>query len=449
MKRATVGSCIVRVVSVQSSDDESNARGDDSVTPAIVMIATGTQPAALVLPPPAELGRRIMAGAQSHEVGDERMSRDHAVVTWESGEWSIRDLESRNGTFVEGERISGEVRRRGDTVLRLGHTVFLLLADGRGHPAPEGEHVVGPELARVHDQIRRVAGGDVLLLHGEPGTGQELAARVFHESGPRRAGPFVAVNCASMPTGVAERLLFGARKGASSGALSGAIAAIGHLQMANGGTLFLDEIASLDPTLQAKLLRVVETREVVSVGATAGETIEIGIAAATHRELRAAVAERRFGAALYERLSQATVHLPPLRERKVDLARHVQREIAAAPGGLSPHPKLIEACCLRPWPGNLRELRAGIRRAAAAAAQAGRTVVLSDDLDPAAGKPVTLTGETAVDRQLVPADIDKDAVTSALARANGVVSVAARILGVHRTQLYRLMAEHGIATDDG
>jgi transcriptional regulator with PAS, ATPase and Fis domain len=435
----------VRGVPVQTIDDVSSALDEGGAMPAIVMIATGTQPAALAIPPPAELGRRIAAGEVSHEVADERMSRDHAVVTWERGMWRIRDLDSRNGTFVDGERISGEVRRGGDPILRLGHTLFLLLADGRGHPAPEGEHVVGPELARAYDQVRRHAGSDTLLVHGESGSGKELAARLYHDAGPRRAGPFVAVNCAAIPEGVAERLLFGAKKGA----FSGAIEALGHFQMASGGTLFLDEIADLDAAVQAKLLRAVETREVVPVGATTGTPLELGIVAASHRELRAAIAERRFRDDLYYRLARVTVHLPPLRERKVDLARLVQREVATAEGALSPHPKLIEACCLRPWPGNIRELRAAVRRAAAAALAAGRDVVRADDLAATDGLPVgSPTADTAVDRPLTPAELGKDAVVAALARANGVVSVAARNLGLHRTQLYRLMVKHGIARDD-
>ncbi len=428
----------------QIIDDVTSALGEGAATPAILMIATEMQPAALVIAPPAELGRRIVAEAQSHEIGDERMSRDHAVVAWEDGAWRIRDLDSRNGTFVDGERISGEVRRHGNLILRLGHTLFALLADGRGHPAPEGEHVVGPELARAYDQIRRSAGSDVLLLYGEPGSGKQLAARVFHGAGPRRAGPFVAVNCAAMPEGMADRLMFGAKKGA--------IEAIGHFQMASGGTLFLDEIVDLDATLQTKVLRAIETREVLPLGASAVTPLELGIVVATQRELRAVIAERKLGDGLFQRIARTTVHLPSLRERKVDLARLVQREVAAAGAAagrkLGPHPRLVESCWLRPWPGNIRELRGAVQRAASIALGGGRDVVRLEDLDPGAGKSVTLTGETAVDRPILPAELDKDTLIKALARANGAVSVAARALGVHRTQLYRLMAKHGIARDD-
>ena len=126
--------------------------------------------------------------------------------------------------------------------------------------------MIGPELARVHAEIRRHAASDTLLIHGESGSGKELAARLYHDAGPRAAGPFVAINCAEIPEGVAERLLFGSKKGA----FSGAVDATGHFQSAHGGTLFLDEIADLDPAVQAKLLRVIETREVVPVGATGG-----------------------------------------------------------------------------------------------------------------------------------------------------------------------------------
>jgi transcriptional regulator with PAS, ATPase and Fis domain len=423
-------------------DDLSSVAGGEASVPGIVVVATGPKPLALALDVPAELGRKVVAGKQTHEIDDERMSRDHATVRWDRGSWVIADRESRNGTWVEGERISGEIRRRGDTVLRLGHTIFILLTDMRGHPAREGEQVIGPELDRTFEQIRRNAMVDTLLVHGESGSGKELAARLYHDAGPRRKGPFVAVNCAAIPEGVAERLLFGAKKGA----FSGAIEALGHFQMAEGGTLFLDEIADLDPAVQAKLLRVLETREVVPVGATNGVTIDTGVVAASHRELRLEVAERRFRDDLYYRLARVTVFLPPLRERKVDLARLVQREIADVDPKLGAHARLVEACCIRPWPGNVRELRAAVRQAASTALAAGRDTVRVEDLAPTAGMPVGSTAPTVVDRKQAAVDTSKEAVVAALEKANGVVSSAARSLGLHRTQLYRLMEKYGLAT---
>ncbi|HZJ64469.1 MAG TPA: sigma 54-interacting transcriptional regulator [Kofleriaceae bacterium] len=267
---------------------------------------------------------------------------------------------------------------------------------------------------------------------------------MYHQAGPRSAGPFVAINCAAIPEGVAERLLFGSRRGA----FSGAIDAIGHFQMAHGGTLLLDEIADLDPAVQAKLLRVLETREVVPIGATTGAQVDVGIVAASHRELRQAVAERRFRDDLYYRLALTTVHMPPLRARKVDIARLVQREVAAVSRKLAPHARLIEACCIRPWPGNIRELRSAVRQAAGDALAAGRDIVRVEDLAATAGMPLGPT-EPSLDRPKAAAgDIDKDAVVAALARANNVVSVAARSLGLYRTQLYRLMEKYGISRGD-
>src|SRR5687767_5345315 len=134
-----------------------------------MLVASGLQPAALRLPPNVGLGRRVAVGDATHELVDERMSRDHAIVSWERGVWRVQDLDSRNGTFLDGERVTGDAKRRGDAVLRLGQTVFLLLADGAGHPAPEGEAVVGPELERAYTQIRVLATGSVIAIEGEAG----------------------------------------------------------------------------------------------------------------------------------------------------------------------------------------------------------------------------------------------------------------------------------------
>jgi DNA-binding NtrC family response regulator len=242
-----------------------------------------------------------------------------------------------------------------------------------------------------------------------------------------------------MPDGVADRLLFGAKKGI--------VESIGQFQMAKGGTIFLDEIAALPTTAQAKLLRVIEKRQVEPVGAAAGTPIDIGIVAAGHAELRLAVADGRFESELYKRLSQITIQLPPLRERKVDIARLVQREVAAVGGTLAPHAKLVEACLVRPWPGNVRELCAAVRKAAREVATRQEDVVRVEDLEPAAGLTAgALAAETAVERgkNTPPADIDKAQVEAALLRANNVVHLAARILGLHRSQLYQLMDKHGI-----
>jgi transcriptional regulator with PAS, ATPase and Fis domain len=437
-------------VTDQTIDDVSSIAVGEQVEPGIVIVASGRTARHVVLSPPAELGRRMASsGATIHEIDDERMSRDHATVRYARGGWTIADRDSRNGTHVDGERITAESRRRGTVVVRLGQTLCILVEHARGHAGPDrapspGALVVGPELARAFADVERAAAsGDSVLVHGESGAGKELAARRFHDASRRSKGPFVAVNCATIPEGVAERLLFGAKKGA----FSGAIDALGHFQMAAGGTLFLDEVAELEPAVQAKLLRVLETREVQPVGASSATAIDVGIVAASHRELRAAVAGKAFRDDLYYRLARVTVQLPALRDRKVDIARLVQRELAALEGGLAPHTKLLEACCLRAWPGNVRELVAAVRQAAETARAAGRDVVRVEDLAEHAGASFDrVQGETALERPgVAPAALDKPAVEAALVRANGVVSVAARALGLHRTQLYRLLDKLGIA----
>jgi len=407
------------------------------------------------------LGRSIATPTGAVELEDERMSREHAAVERVGALWQVKDLGSRNGTFIDGERISGEVHVRGDAVVRCGYTVFLLLADVRGHDKDHdrGEWVIGPELDRVLDDVGRHAAGPTLLIHGESGSGKELVARHYHDSGPRAGGPFVPVNCAAIPEGVAERLLFGAKKGAFSGATSDAI---GYLQSADGGTLFLDEVAELDAAVQAKLLRALETREVVPVGASAGSKIDVGIVAASHRDLRAAVAARRFRDDLYYRLAHPVVIVPSLRHRRADIPRLVAREVAKVDRKLAVHARLIETCCIRPWPGNVRELARAVREAAAAALAASRDVVRPEDLPPTAGLPVGAeAGEVPMSTppsspplsssvgpakaKVAPAEIDREAIEAALAAAGGNVSAAARALGLHRTQLYRLLQRHGLA----
>ncbi len=409
------------------------------------MVARGTEAVAHVLGAAAVLGRTIKTSeGTTHDIDDDRMSREHASVRFERGYWVIIDQESRNGTFVNGQRITGEVRRRGHTILRLGHSVFVLLADVWGHPAALDDAVVGPELARSYDEIRRAASAPAILVHGEPGAGKEAAARLYHEAGPRRDGPFVTVNCGATPEGVAERLLFGAKKGI--------VESIGQFQMARGGTIFLDEISAIKPAVQVKLLRLIDKRLLEPVGALEGAPIDVGIVAGAHAELRLAVTDGRFDAELYKRIAQVSVHLPPLRERRVDIARFVQREVVAVDASLKAHAKLVEACLVRPWPGNVPELLAAVRKAAAGVLAQKRDIVRVEDLEPAAGlTPCALAAETAVERPKRDSgrlDIDKATVEAALLRANNIVHLAARILGVHRTQLLQLMDKHGIVVTE-
>src|SRR5262249_30230012 len=210
--------------------------------------------------------------------------------------------------------------------------------------------------------------GSTLHITGETGSGKELAARRFHETGPRPDGKFIAVNCATIPAALAERLLFGARKGAYSGADTDTE---GYVQAAHGGSLFLDEVAELELAVQAKLLRVLETREVVPLGGSHGKKVDVRFCSATHGGLRARVADGRFREDLFFRIGRPEVRLPPLRERAEEIPWLVQ----AALEGATAHVSLVERALACAGRGNTRELALETREAARpAASEAGAEV---------------------------------------------------------------------------
>ena len=359
---------------------------------------------------------------------DDRVSAQHVAITWMGARWKVEDLGSRNGTRVDGVALKGAREVAGAPVVTVGNSVLWLLADGRhfARQAVEvrGEQVLGPTLQATWESIRRIAEvSETLHLLGESGTGKELAARHFHACAAR-TGPFIAVNCAGIPEGIAERLFFGTRKGAFSGADRDAE---GYLQAADGGTLFLDEIGELEPPVQAKLLRVLETHEVLPLGATRGTEVHFKLCSATHRDLREEVAQGDFREDLYFRLGRPVIALAPLRERLEEISWLLTRAIGPV------QVSLVEACLLRAWPGNVRELQTEARSALAAA---GKNKVGGEHLQADAGQRLapaeTKTGAPPTD----------DEIRQALVANNGNVSATARALNLHRTQLRRWLASH-------
>jgi transcriptional regulator with PAS, ATPase and Fis domain len=367
---------------------------------------------------------------------DDRMSRHHVRIRRVDGAFAVADVGSRNGTFVDSRRIADECWVHPPAIVRAGRTVGLLVEDVTQFDGARfdtaGDAIVGPTLAPAWARIARAArASDHLLVTGESGTGKELAARAFHAASARR-GPLVAVNCAAIPAGVAERLLFGTRRGAYSGA---DVDADGYLASADGGTVFLDEIAELDLAVQAKLLRVLETREVLQLGSVRPHRIDIRVVAATLRDLRAEVAARRFRDDLYYRIGRPEIRLPALRDRREEIPWLIARAV----GGLAIHPALVEACLLRPWPGNARELVGEIRRAAVAAREAGRDKVRAEDLEPLAGLAIADEARDHAPPTPLP---DRETIVHALEIERGNVSRAARVLGLRRNQLRRFLARN-------
>ncbi len=413
--------------------------GGGKPVPGLLLVFSAGRPRLGTLPlgaRPVTLGRGEVAGMT---LDDACLSREHAHAACVGGVFRFRDLGSRNGTAVDGSLLAAPFAGTDARVLRTGDTLWLPSADLRpflgATVETRGGLVIGPTLREAWDRIVAIAGsGDVLHVTGDTGAGKEEAARCFHASGPRAQGPFVPVNCATIPHALAERLLFGARRGAYSGADADVD---GYIQQADGGTLFLDEIAELEAGVQAKLLRVLETREVLPLGATKARRVDVRICSATHGDLPARVDAGRFREDLYFRIGRPEVALPALRERREDIPWLVQAFLA--PAGAQAHASLIEAALLRAWPGNVRELALEIKEAARLSAEAGSASVEVSHLAGRAG------GESlAASAPGDGATPDRDALEAVLARHEGNVARSARDLGVHRNQLRRWIARYGI-----
>jgi transcriptional regulator with PAS, ATPase and Fis domain len=431
-------------------------------TPGAVVVCSRHAPMFLPIPlerGPTILGRNLPDGTR---LPDERVSREHLEISVDKNTWTLRDLGSTNGTFIDGVRVAGVATREISTqprVVRIGNTMLLLYENIEPFRAStisviDGV-VVGPTLAHTLSAVERAARlrGSVLLV-GESGTGKEFAAHRFHRSGPVSSGPLVAVNCAAIPEGVAESLLFGARRGAFSGATE---TSLGYLQSADGGVLFLDEFGELSLEVQAKLLRVIETKEVLAVGASRPQQVDVRLCFATNRNLRADVAAGKFRADLYYRIQTPQVVLPPLRDRIAEVPWLIELALTSMGEPLHAHARFVEACMLRSWPGNIRELLSEVREAAGAALDEGAKVVTEEhlrthagvELGPAslAGPPSALAG-VASERGSISGvsnanepPLTREAIEAELATQGQNLAATARALGVHRTQLYRRMAE--------
>ena len=283
-----------------------------------------------------------------------------------------------------------------------------------------------------------------VLLLGESGTGKELAASTIHTRSPRAAGPFVAINCASIPEQLLESELFGHERGAFTGAVA---QHDGVFVRAHGGTLFMDEIGELSPAAQARLLRVLESRTLLRVGGSREVNVDVRVIAATHRDLPQMVREGRFREDLLYRLSVLQTHLPPLRERREDIPALVDHFTRALGEGIgrridSVAPAALEALTRYRWPGNIRELRNVIERALVL----GEGSVLDlDDLPPelahagAAPRGPRLAAAEAPVRPL--AELEREAIARALEVTEGNKARAAALLGIDRTTLYRKLKD--------
>ena len=301
-------------------------------------------------------------------------------------------------------------------------------------------------MRRVMTQLERVAASETrVCILGETGTGKELVARTLHEKSPRASGPFITLNCAAVPAELIESELFGHEKGSFTGSAG---RHVGKFEQADGGTIFLDEIGDMPLPMQAKLLRVLEEREVERIGADKPISVDVRVIVATHRDLEKQVREGKFRQDLFHRIYVFPLLLPPLRERREDippLVEHFAAQVSAANGwkAVSFSSEAIDAMKTYSWPGNVRELRNIVERLMllAPAGQVDLETVQS-----------VLPGDSK--ETLVPSDsgslahrvqnFEREVILSELKRSHYHVTNAAKALGLERSHLYKKAEQLGI-----
>ncbi len=413
-----------------------------------------------------DAGRAVALGKSPVRVGtregcalrlsDPRVSGEHLEVHAEGEDFVVKDLGSRNGTLYEGSRI-GEARVRVGATLKVGRSFLRIQAEGQPWEVAPSQarrfgELVGESLAmrELFAVLEHVAPTDTtVLIQGETGTGKEVVARALHEASARRKGPFVAVDCGALPEGLVESELFGHVRGAFTGALA---ARSGAFVRAHGGTLFLDELAGIPPSVQARLLRVLEERRVRPVGGDAEQAVDVRVVAASRGDLSLAVAEGTFRPDLYYRLAVVTLPLPPLRQRREDLPLLVTELLRRR--GFEPGPIRgpgLEVLSGHDWPGNVRELRNVLERALVLSRGAQGFEALRLSLQPqGTGPEVPLRTDLpfAEAKQALVEAFERHYLRDVLARAGGNLSEAARQAGVDRKHLRALARRHGLLPEE-
>lgn len=330
-------------------------------------------------------GRRVDAltdeltiGASSGNdlvLSDESVSRHHCALRATERGLELRDLGSKNGTFIGAcEVVRGFIRS--EARLQVGKSIVAvrILNDEVEHPiAAAGQlgDLIGASTAmrRIYPLIEQYAKSmATVLIYGETGTGKELVAEAIHTASDRRDAPFVVIDCAALTDELAESELFGHVRGAFTGADADRA---GVFEAAAGGTIFLDEVGELPDAVQPKLLRVLENRTLRRVGSNDRVAIDVRVIAASHRDLRTLVNTKRFRQDLYYRLNVLKISIPPLRDREGDVALLARSFWGEFHPGVEPPPALIEQLAERSWPGNVRELRNAVERVALVGAEPG------------------------------------------------------------------------------
>jgi DNA-binding NtrC family response regulator len=432
--------------------------------------------------PKATLGRSMIC---TLPLTDRSVSGTHAEIEAVETGYVLRDLNSTNGCYIGEVRVREAVVPLGTRVRMGTTTVQLDPADGVVDiPLSSTDRfydLVGRSVAmrQIFAQLEKVAPSDLtVLVTGETGTGKELVARALHAASRRAKGPLVVQDCSAMPSTLVESTLFGHERGSFTGATE---RRVGSFEQAHGGTLFLDEVGELPLEQQAKLLRVLEQREIRRVGGDRTIPVDVRVVAATNRDLRLMVSQGTFREDLYYRLGVVTVELPPLRARREDIpliAQSMLAQFCARNPELGPRAfsrEALDRLAALPWPGNVRELRNVVERAASLAD--GSEITLADlapasvDRTPPAGVPAlsTKAAETVLasaqasstaladDLTALPFKDAKAKVLEAfepaylralLARHGGNITRSAQAAGLTRYHLRELCKRYGLRSVD-
>lgn len=418
------------------------------------------------------LSRAIVGRAKGADLtlADAKVSAFHLELSATPAGVEVRDLQSKNGSYYQGARldrgavVSGALLTIGDTTLRIE------LETGKESEDPEllrfgslrGASAV---MFRLFGLLSRLARTELsILIEGPTGVGKELAARGLHAESPHAEGPFVVLDCTAIPATLAESVLFGHDKGAFTGATEGRP---GVFEAAGEGTIFLDEVGELPLELQAKLLRVLEQREVVRVGSVKPRPIGARVVCATWRDLRERVNTGHFREDLYYRLTQARVVIPPLRERPDDIPVLIEHFLGRLPGNVpcahSIDDSALSELLARDYPGNVRELRNVIERAAMTAESDTITPsdlaferLLSGESQRASVPPAPSVG-SADSAALVPfkdakrtliEDFERSYLSRLLERSGNNLSKASSLARIERHYLRDLLKKHGLRSSE-
>ena len=361
---------------------ESGQKGDTAtvVRPQLDAVVTPSEAFVLIVIEGPDVGKsftldgsqpsRVLVGQSpvcSVRLTDRQVSRRHAALDLSGRRLHLTDLRSTNGTFADGIAVNDAFLTGGE-IVRVGATAFRVEKTTPEHHVEIPNQTrfgrtVGSslEMRRLYPLCERLAQSSVpLIIEGETGTGKEVLAESIHEEGPRAAGPFVVFDCTAVAPSLVESELFGHEKGSFTGAIA---THKGVFEQAHGGTLLIDEIGDLSPSLQPKLLRVLQRSEVKRIGGDRSIRVDVRVMAATRRDLDHEVQVGQFRDDLFFRLAVTRIELPPLRERHGDipvLAQHLWRELG---GGDTPMPfELLRRFESYGWPGNVRELHNAVAR---------------------------------------------------------------------------------------